>query len=452
VAVAVSARFAAESAIPAARTTHFLLSMSSKLIRSTRALPLLAVLVACLSLPAIASAATSYSVKWNRSALLENPSRGGALDSVACAPTGTTTTGTTTTGTTTTGTTTTAKTKALLCVAGDPKGNVWATAHPSRPAKGWRRETIDSGNAITSIACPSTSLCVAVDASGHVMHSTKPLSGVNGWSKPVRIDTAMQPGGGYAGFSAIACPTTKLCIAVDNAANGQVAYTTDPTGAASAWTLATVATGVTLDSATCASTTLCVIGGSERFYSINPTGGTSAWKAIGSLSGSVAVMAALTCNTVKLCIGVGYGNAGAGLASASASPSLGATAWIASPIGSDPPDQGAGLVDGVSCPERNFCVAVDGASNAYTSSTPVRGGWSAAKSLKKASQATISQISCNTKLCVEVDNRGTVTYGVVKASSIASTKPTTTKTTTTTTKPTITKTTSTKTPTPGSTS
>ena len=84
----------------------------------------------------------------------------------------------------------------------------------------------------------------------------------------MRVDTAMQPGGGYAGFSAVACPTTKLCIAVDNAANGQVAYTTNPAGPASAWTLATVATGVTLDSAACASATLCVIGGSERFYSI----------------------------------------------------------------------------------------------------------------------------------------------------------------------------------------
>lgn len=420
--------------------------MSSKLIRPTRALPLLAVLIACMSLPAIASA-TSYSMKWSKSALLENPSNGGALLSVACAPTGATTTGTTT-GTTTTGTTPTSKSKALLCVAGDPKGNVWATAHPSRTAKGWRRETIDAGNAITSISCPSTSMCVAVDASGRVMHATKPLSGVKGWSKPVRVDTAMQPGGGYAGFAAVACPTTKLCIAVDNAANGQVAYTTDPTGPASAWTLATVANGVTLDSAACASATLCVIGGSERFYSIDPTGGTSAWKAAGSLSGSVAVMAALTCNGLKLCIGVGYGNAGAGLASASSSPTGGAVAWIGAAIGSDPPDQGAGLVDGVSCPERNFCVAVDGASNAYTSSTPVRGGWSAAKPLKKASQATISQIACNTKLCVEVDNRGTVTYGVVKAGSSTSTKTTTT---TTTPKPTVTKTTSTKTPTPSGT-
>ena len=62
-------------------------------------------------------------------------------------------------------------------------------------------------------------------------------------------------------------------------------------------------------------------------------------------------------------------------------------------------------------------MAVDGASNAYTSSTPVRGDWSAAKPLKKTSQATVSQVACNATLCVEVDNRGTVTYGVVKGST-----------------------------------
>ncbi|HEX3804735.1 MAG TPA: hypothetical protein VHV75_18065 [Solirubrobacteraceae bacterium] len=401
--------------------------MSSKLIRPKRALPLLALLVACLSLPAMASAA-SYSIKWNKSALLENPNKGGALDSVACAPTVKTPT-------------TKIPAKTLLCLAGDLKGDIWATAHPSRPAVGWRRESIDTGsdNAITGISCPSTTFCVAVDAGGRVMHSTDPLAGVKGWSKPARIDTATQTGGGYAGFSAISCPTTKLCIAVDNAANGQVAYTTDPAGSSSAWTLATVGTGVSLSSVACASTTLCVIGGSERFYSINPTGGASAWKAAGTLSSNVAVMAALTCNTVKLCIGVGYGNAGSGLASASSTPSTGASAWTGSQIGSDPPAIGAQLVDGVACPKRNFCVAVDGASNAYTSATPVRGGWSAAKPLKKASQATLSQISCNSTVCVDVDNRGTVTYGSVKVAS------TTTKTTTTTTTPTTTGTTTTST-------
>jgi hypothetical protein len=407
--------------------------MSSKTIRPVRALPLLAVLAAFLALPAFASAAATYSMRWNGSVALENPNDGGGFDSVSCAPAAA--------GATTSGTST-ATAPSLLCVAGDIRGEIWTTVHPARTKAFWHPQRIDAwGTAITGVSCPSTQLCVAVDAAGQVMHSTNPAGGVKYWSKPARIDKVTQPGGGYAGLSAISCPTTQLCVAVDNAANGQVAYTTNPAGPASGWTLVTVGNGVTLDSVACASATLCLIGGNERFYSTTPTGGAGAWKATGSLSSSVAVIASLSCNTVKLCVGVGYGNAGAGLASASPTPALGASGWSQSQIGSAPPAQGAQLVDAVSCPQRNFCVAADGASNVYTSSTPVRGNWTAAKPLKKASQATVSAISCNSVLCVEVDNRGTVTYGAVKSGTSTTG---TTKTSTTTTK-TSTGTTTTKT-------
>ncbi|MCL2417678.1 MAG: hypothetical protein FWD04_00170 [Conexibacteraceae bacterium] len=404
--------------------------MSSTLTSLKRILPLIAVLAACVAVPAIASAAGSSSViKWGKSHALENPNKGGAFDAVSCAPSG---------GATTTATPTTAAT-ALLCVVGDVKGGVWATAHPSRPASGWTRENIDRGNAITGVSCPTTSFCVAVDAAGQVMHTSRPLGGVKAWSKPVRIATATQPGGGYAGLSGVSCPTNNFCVAVDNAANGQVAYTTDPSGPATAWTLATVATGVTLDSVSCESTTLCVIGGSERFVSVAPTSGASSWKPMGTLSSSPALISGVTCNTAQLCVSVGYGDAGVGLASASSQPSTSATLWAGSQIGSDPPAVSAQLVDGVACPERNLCVAVDGASNVYTTGSPVRGGWSVGKPLKKASQGTASAISCNSTVCVEVDNRGTVTYGAVKAASAATT-PTTSSTTKTTTTSTTTKT------------
>ncbi len=182
------------------------------MIRPMRLLPLLAVLAACLSLPAMAGAKVTYSMKWNKSALLVNPSKGDGLDAISCSST----------------------TKVNLCVAGDLKGGVWATAHPSRPGKGWRREVIDNtAYAITGVSCPTTTLCVAVDSTGQVFHSIKPLDGASAWSKPSRVDTATQAGGAYAGFSGISCPTAKLCVAVDNAANGQVAYTTTPTGPSS---------------------------------------------------------------------------------------------------------------------------------------------------------------------------------------------------------------------------
>lgn len=396
--------------------------MSSTPLRPLRVLALIAALAACLALPAVAGA-TTYSMKWNRSVSLLNYNYGGGFDSVACAPT-------------------VAGNTSLLCVAGDVRGDVFVTAHPAQKASQWHREYIDKKLAITGVSCPSTQLCVAVDSHGQVMHSTDPLGGVAAWSHAARIDKATQPGGGYAGLAAISCPTTTLCVAVDNAANGQVFVTTDPTGPASSWTPTPIGSGVTLDTVSCASATFCMIGGTDGYYTTDPTGGANAWKATTALSSSYSVIASITCNTVKLCVGVGYGNAGVGLATASSTPST--STWSGSLIGSDPPAQNAQVLDSVACPARNFCVAADAGSNVYTSSSPVRGNWSAAKPLKKNSQSTLSQIACNAMICVEVDNRGTVTYGAVKGAA-ATSKTTTTGTTTTKTGTTTTKTTGTTT-------
>jgi hypothetical protein len=373
----------------------------------------IAALAAFFALPAVAGAST-YSLKWAKSVPLLNPNDGGGFDSVACAPTA-------------------AGGKSLFCIAGDVRGDIFATEHPAQGASEWLRRYIDPKTAITGISCPSATLCVAVDAAGRVLHSTTPLGGVAGWTKPVSVDNATLTGGGAAGFSSIDCPTTTFCMAVDNAANGQVAYTTNPTGPASAWSLTTVGAGVLLDSVSCATSTLCVIGGTNAYYSTDPTGAATGWKATAALSPGNSVIASLDCNTVKLCVGVGYGNSGVGLSVGSAAPTT--TTWSQGLIGSDPPAQKAEIVDSVACPKRNFCVAVDGGSNAYTTSTPVRGSWSLARPLKKNSQSTVSQVACNSMICVEVDNRGTVTYGAVHGATKTTTPTTPTKTTTTTTTP-----------------
>ena len=386
---------------PAARNYALLPSISSSPIRPLRVLALIAALSPFVLLPAAADAAT-HTIRWNRSVLLDNPNRGGGLSSIGCAPT-------------------VAGSKALLCVAGDVRGDVLVSVHPARSAAFWHRQVIDLGLAITGVSCPSITLCVAVDAHGQVMHTTAPLAGASSWSHARRIDKATQAGGGFAGIAAITCPTTTLCVAVDNAPNGQIAVTTDPTGPPSAWTLTPLGSGVMLDSVSCASATFCMVGGTDGYYTTDPTGGASAWKPITSLSPSGTVIASLACNTVRLCVGVGYGNAGTGLATGSSSP--GTTTWTDSVIGSDPPDPGAGVIDSIACPERNFCVAADSASNVYTTTTPVRGLWTVARPLKPHSQATASQIACNATICVEVDNRGTVTYGIVKT-GVSSTTPT----------------------------
>lgn len=386
--------------------------------------PLRAVVLAiavCLALAALAVAATTKaqppSIHWGHPVLLENPNNGGGLDAISCAPTS-------------------VKTPTpLLCVAGDQRGDVIVTAHPAQSSSHWFRRRLDPKNAVTGVACPSTQLCVAVDSAGQVMHSVHPMQGLSQWSKPVQIDTATQAGGGDAGFAAIACPSTTLCVAVDNAANGQVAVSTDPTGPASAWTVTPIGSNVMLDSVSCATTTFCMIAGSNAYYATSPTGGSSAWKAVATLTSNNSVIASITCNTLKLCIGVGYGNAGPALAVASSSPS--SAGWTDSFVGTDPPSPETQVLDSVACPLRNLCVAADGSSHVYTTTTPVRGNWSTFKRLKKASQATLSQVTCTSTYCVEVDNRGTVIYGVVKDGvpakpSTAHTTPTTTTGATTT--------------------
>jgi hypothetical protein len=304
--------------------------------------------------------------------------------------------------------------------------------HPGRGKIAWHRERVDTeagGVAITALACPALNLCVALDAHGQVMHSSDPTAGAKYWSHAERIDAATEPGGGYAGFSAISCPSTQLCVAVDNDVDGQVAYTTDPGGPAKDWKLVTIGSGVILDSISCPTTGLCVIGGSERFYSTDPTGASTAWTEIGSLDGTSSMLSSLSCDTAKLCVGVGYGNAGTGLAAATSTLAAAGGTWTGSYVGNDPPSPHTGLVDSVACPARNFCVAVDGASNAYSTTSPVRGNWGEPRALKKDSTSSYSALSCNETVCVEVDDRGTATYGAVK--SVVSTKSTSTSTTTT---------------------
>jgi hypothetical protein len=397
---------------------------------------LVAVVAAFLALPALAGA--SYSMNWAKAAQLVNPNKGYQLDSVACAPSVTSTAATAgvTTGTVTPVGGGTVVNTTLLCLAGDNLGGVWASVHPGRGASSWHRERVDGaagGIAITGIACPALDLCVAVDSHGQVMHSTAPGLDAKDWTRPTRVDASTQPGGGYVGFSAIACPSTKLCVAVDNDVNGQIAYTSNPAGPAKDWKLVSLGQSVTLDAVACASVNLCIVGGSERLYSTDPTGPAAAWTVDGTLAGTSSNVASFSCPSPKLCLGVGYGDAGTGLSAGTSTLSAAGGTWTEAYVGTDPPQPSAGLVDAVSCPRTNFCVAVDGASNAYTTGTPVRGGWSAATALKPDSVATFSAVSCNRILCVEVDSRGTASYGVVKgaSSSTGTTKTTSTGTTTT---------------------
>jgi hypothetical protein len=117
---------------------------------------------------------------------------------------------------------------------------------------------------LTGMACPSSTLCVAVDNFGNVLTSTDPTGGAGAWQS-LRL-----PGAGrFNGFTGIACPTTGFCIA---SAAGYFATTTNPTGGAAAWGVETAPGADYVSGIACASTSLCVaISGHELLVSANPT-------------------------------------------------------------------------------------------------------------------------------------------------------------------------------------
>jgi hypothetical protein len=328
-------------------------------------------------LSGVANAATFH---WHRAIRLE-PVRNGGLDAVSCA-------------------------NAKFCVAADQSGDITWTLRPTAGNGAWSRPVhVDSAGPITGVSCPTPSFCAAVDASGSVVYSLHPTKGARFWSRPVRIDAAQSVGGGPAGLSAISCPSARLCVAVDAAANANVLVSTNPTGGKAAWS--TVALEGPATSVSCSTTTLCVIGGSQRYVSTDPTSPT-AWKAGGALQDGV--YASVDCVGLHLCVGVGFSNSTPGLASATATPT---GAWSA-PVAvlANPPAISSGLLDTVGC-TRGTCVALDGFDNAYVSSHALKGLWSAGRPIRPKSASQFNAVSCTSGLCVVVDSAGVETTGIL---------------------------------------
>ena len=368
--------------------------------RITLKLPLLAACIVFFVLPQVANAATAGpSVKWGTPVHLEVPHGKKVdvgLDAVSCPVDG----------------------KTEMCVVADETGYVWTSVAPTNK-RAWHKALIDKTKAasLTGVSCPSAALCVAVDNQGELIYSKNPAGGAKYWSRPLRVDTTAASGGttaqdGYAGFSGISCPTTTLCVAVDNA--GQVITSTNPTGGATSdWTITALPNSPSLTSVSCFTAALCVIGGSQRYVSTTPTGAASAWTARGpiALGGTIA---SVDCQSLTLCVGVGFGDSSTALATATDNPTGGTSQWADTDILDSVPVATTQLLDTVACPLANLCVALDGADNPYTTTTPLTGAWTAVGSPRRKSVSTWSEVACDSRICVFGDSRGWAGVGAVR--------------------------------------
>ncbi len=343
-----------------------------------------------------------------------------------------------------------------LCVAYDSAGNVVTSTDPASGR--WSVGNVDP-NGITALACPTASLCVATDDVGNVVDSTDPAAGASSWSTPalvdglaprfgfqtlncvpgsslcVATDTADDmssnifesgaPGDGptswsthanvASGIADVACPSTTLCVATDNA--GNVLESTNP--AADTWSAPSpvpAATGGFFTLA-CPSSDLCLAGsGGSLLASTNPGAGSS-WKAVATDASST--ISSIFCASVSLCAASDF----AGAVLASTQPG---TSW-SGPTNIDTGNE----VTGLDCPATDFCVATDSAGNVLTASDPVTGPltWSGPVKVDGSNDLLGTglliddgDLACpSTGLCVIGDQNGNVIVG--SGAGVVTTRP-----------------------------
>jgi hypothetical protein len=176
--------------------------------------------------------------------------------------------------------------------------------------------------------------------------------------KPRRAPAALRSWGGAA------CPSVRLCVATDG--TPRILTSLNPAGGRRAWTFAPIGQDGYISALSCASTTLCVAGGSDQlvtgFYvSTNPGAGAATWVFEGPVSAEV--ISGVACPVVWLCVAVDQG----GHVLTSGSPAAGAGAWSVGLI------ERRGDFAGVSCPSVRLCVAVDHNGAIYSSKNPAAG-------------------------------------------------------------------------------
>jgi hypothetical protein len=253
------------------------------------------------------------------------------------------------------------------------------------------------GALLSDVSCPSASLCVAADYRGNVVTSTDPSGGASAWTM-ARVDD-------ITGLSAVSCPSSSLCAATE-LSPGRYAVSTDPAGGTDAWSFRGshdyLAEGE-ITGISCASTSLCVAvdtvfcqirgcqGYGEAIVSTDPTGG--AWEVKSPVGKGLW---SISCPSNSLCVAT----AGVGDITTSSDPGAGsASTWTTMSV-----DHATSLA-GISCPSLSLCVTV-GANHVATSREPAGGKWAVHK---VAGSYRMIDVSCASEsMCAAVGTSGKI--------------------------------------------
>ncbi len=289
-----------------------------------------------------------------------------------------------------------------LCVVVDQEGNILASSDPTVATPTWTHSVTSRAGEplpVLSVDCLSNTLCYAGEFGG-VLVSRNAGAATPIWT-PLEIS-----GSNY--LQQVSCPTSSLCVAVEQD-DGLALASTEPTSAA-AWMSAGIDASDDLTGLSCASEKLCIAfdNAGNLLTSTDPAALDPTWKSIKPLEGGVVT--GMSCISEFLCIGAAD-KEGSGYILRSGNPGAGGPAWI--PADVDPQQGDDNGLTAISCVPTYFCAAVDKEGNVLTSSDPgsAEPTWNTAN---VDGTNYMDDVSCASEsFCVALDDHGQIVVGKV---------------------------------------
>jgi hypothetical protein len=257
-----------------------------------------------------------------------------------------------------------------LCIAVSFEGLIYTSTNPTGGVSAWSVTDLSGTGPSThlyGISCPSPSFCAVSAGKGKIVTSTNPTGGVSAWS----VTQLEQP----FELRGISCASPSLCVAVgddggarpESIADGEIVSSTNPLGGAWQQVQMPGAQG-SLYGVSCPAPNLCVTGNllGNLVLSTNPTGAASAWTTTDG-GGSVQITAA-DCLSVSHCVVVDNN----GDVLTSTNPTGGPGDWTFKNVVPYPgvDETAANAMFGVSCPSISLCAVAGNDGQIFTSEDP----------------------------------------------------------------------------------
>jgi hypothetical protein len=287
-----------------------------------------------------------------------------------------------------------ATTPTLTCPAADAcaallDGTLRESTAPSLAA-GWH--TV-AGPALSAIDCPQTTLCFAVDRQGRLLVTTTPIGSAPDWTA-----VAVPAGPGLP-----VCPTASLCTLVDAATIYASGSPADPSSWRAQYTEPPPPDDVVDVSKpgplACSPDGACVGAGRDGRWvqSTDPTGGPAAWHEVGRLF-DPTVDATVSTDSQAGCAGDGQCIVVAGGVVHEIGDPAQAATWRSVRLAGP-----AAQLRRIDCPGASLCVAADSSGDLQASAEPTAGSeW-----LVRRLAQPVADVTCaSVRLCAARGRRG----------------------------------------------